>query len=964
MNSKLINTTAAAYKLGITKELLFAYVRNPPKKHLGHDKKLKAFLEKDEYYFDVEELEKFDKYLKEPWCNSPSERPSIPKYIQEYLKVESGGKCPITGKGYPLENAHIIDFHQSLNHHHHNLIRINKDIHTGFDSGVSLKEKLQSVKNALVEKLRSELYSSIASKKATFTPPNPNPIFIGRTVELKNLLSALGKERVIIIQGVGGVGKTQLLLNALAQKSYTIPTLWLEAESFENLLDLEIAIANEIRKFQPYNNEASLIDNLKEVEVILVIDGIENLFKNNWDETDEFLQELVLRTNTPKIIVTSQIDLSTLALQNYSIKLKVLTPNDSKKIISKILETSDFNLNELEKIDPLIYFCGGHPFSLKLVSALLIFFRSIDITIKHLETQSDLLHPFSQKSKKSTSLEKCLSTIYNCLTPQQVRLIKYIGCFPIGVKILRIPPFLNNSDNDFDLARLRQFFLIEFRDDDLNFKRTYLLNPIHKFVKIQIDKELENKKEFLEIQREAIRNLMIESIVISNKYIETNEEGVSNYGLMRIECELYNLIEASEIAQRRIDDTENDELKKVEYQEILVGLAGALGKYFFTRGYLNLGKSFAQKGVEQSLKLGNIESAGLQYMYLAQIQQRQNDINGFEETVVSLNELAIETNNIEILINANWSSGRLLLIKNEYEAALSKFKHVRKLLEKRLREDIEDSLSINGNLALIISEIAKTHEFSGNYLEANKYYPQAIKLQKKLNDNINIVSNFHHYGMCLCSTGNLDLGIKYYNKAIEGFIQFRQFEYLGNTIAELGRLVERRPELSNHSLLDEKNLIFVLETLKSQYLEIVRQKINTGEKEIELERIIPFTLIGKGILIIQYLSFSSYSYLLFNWALNLAEDLKYQIQIARISSIGCIINIAHIVGTVGNGEYSIENKEAMLIHLKRNVLIINGKDLKSKTRLFYWLAKWLIFSCFEENSTAEGLINDAYSSLE
>jgi hypothetical protein len=37
---KLLSVTEAALKLGITKELLFAYIRNAPKKNLGENRKL------------------------------------------------------------------------------------------------------------------------------------------------------------------------------------------------------------------------------------------------------------------------------------------------------------------------------------------------------------------------------------------------------------------------------------------------------------------------------------------------------------------------------------------------------------------------------------------------------------------------------------------------------------------------------------------------------------------------------------------------------------------------------------------------------------------------------------------------------------------------------------------------------------------------------------------------------------
>ena len=94
-NTKLLSVTEAAIHLGITKELLFAYIRNAPKKNLGEDRKLNTVEKNGQNYFTEEELISFDTYLKQPWSKSGEPRPAIPSYIKEYLKVEIGGKCPI-----------------------------------------------------------------------------------------------------------------------------------------------------------------------------------------------------------------------------------------------------------------------------------------------------------------------------------------------------------------------------------------------------------------------------------------------------------------------------------------------------------------------------------------------------------------------------------------------------------------------------------------------------------------------------------------------------------------------------------------------------------------------------------------------------------------------------------------------------------------------------------------------------
>ena len=126
LKNKLLSESEAAYKLGITVELLFKYTSYPPKKNLGHLQTLQYKAERTKQGFLAEDLENWDKYLQEPWSNSAVDRPEIPSYVKDYLNVESQARCALCKKGYKLDYAHIIAYSISLSHHHHNIIRLCK----------------------------------------------------------------------------------------------------------------------------------------------------------------------------------------------------------------------------------------------------------------------------------------------------------------------------------------------------------------------------------------------------------------------------------------------------------------------------------------------------------------------------------------------------------------------------------------------------------------------------------------------------------------------------------------------------------------------------------------------------------------------------------------------------------------------------------------------------------------------
>lgn len=231
MQANLLTDTEACIHLGITKELLYAYVRYAPKKHLNHDRKLITEFIEGKSMFDKNELDSFNTYLMEPWSETNEQRPAIPKYIKEYLKTEIGGKCPITQKGFPLEDAHLVDYSISRSHHHHNIIRIAKDEHTKYDNGVLPREILKEKKKELIESIISNLRQAPGKTNIiTYLPNVDASSILGREddlIKIHDSIHANGKATVV--NGIGGIGKTTIAqLYAQQYHSLYENFLWLE----------------------------------------------------------------------------------------------------------------------------------------------------------------------------------------------------------------------------------------------------------------------------------------------------------------------------------------------------------------------------------------------------------------------------------------------------------------------------------------------------------------------------------------------------------------------------------------------------------------------------------------------------------------------------------------------------------------------------------------------------------------
>lgn len=952
--NNLLSDTEAAYYLGITKELLYAYIQNAPKKHKGENRKLNSIIIEGENYFTQDELDNFNAYLIEPWSGSSEQRPPIPSYIKEYLKVEAEGICPISGKGYPLEYAHIIPYHKSLNHHHHNIIRISGDIHTKIDNGIISRDLLLQTKEKLITSVRNKLIHTTKINHSSFQVPRPHPIYIGHENELSELVQSMEYEQLIILEGIGGIGKTQLLLQALYSVKYHNPVIWLDLNSVCSFSDFLILLNNSVSRYVNISTPTeTIIESLRKTQITLIFDSLEKLFIHERDETENFINKLLLNAPGVQLLITCQVDLSLLDFPGKIFEIKGLNTNESTYLIKTLLG----NLNYIPSTDLqwILNFCNGHPLTIKLIITLIKYYKSASEVIRILDNSEKVEHPTKYKQNKQTSLSICLNTIYNTLTPNQKDILHYLKFYPGGLKELYAKQQFENPSFPKNKAELQQFFFIETFTDSLQLERIYIPNPIRSFLKEKAEKEVDIDRT---IEKKAITHIMLEAAFIDFNCIETREFGSLAYGIMQLENELPNLLSAFNIAQKRaleykkIGKTD----KNNEYQEIIAYICSSLGKFCFTRSYYQEGTLFAEAGIKAYIQLGNHVQAAMQYLYLAQIQSRLLDIQGLQKTSENIEHLEIQTHNISVKIKSLWVKGILDFETNKYSDSRNKFTEASKLLEKENQKDEDQSEYFN--LQLLKSFIAKTYEYE------NKF-DKAIPIYKEVVDNIppklsleDIGGIYHHYAYCLCKNGNFQKGINYYYLAIEDFSKIGLFEYIGNSISDLGLFVEYHPQIMNHPILNEQTCSVALEALNNQLSHIpnIIKQIATNPN------IIPIPLLIKILSLIKAISFSQYSSILCDWVSKTLNE--FSIDTSKISYFAALLNLAHCVGGVNEWKNTPEAFKRMINSILKCSLIINGgPDLKSQTRIFYWLAQWMKFHQLRPNITAEDLWEQAINSL-
>lgn len=916
----LVNETEAAIYLGITKELLFSFVKK------GYNgRKLTVNSNINNNFFDVNDLQKWNVFLHEPLINEGEKRPDIPLSIREYLKVESKGKCVRCGSGHRLDNAHINPWAESFSHHPHNLIRLCTDCHTKYDDGIISKEEVFRLKEILIDKLKAE-NTSFSIEMSSHRLPKLTEDFKGRENELNELSYLCAQNRLISIEGVGGMGKTQLLLKFIEREKLNVN--WFGIESFSGFQDFVIELFNRFK----VNSFDQLLEVINEEKAILIFDGIETLWSDFEEKVTQLLKQLNDYADNAKIIFTTQFNSLGFDTNLGVLKLSDgLNDKDSFTLLSK--KNSSIK-NDDKSTSEIISFSDGHPLTLNLISGLIYMIKSPEEVLKSIKEAgvSFIKNPNKKEQKTTTSLELCFDLVYKALDEKQKWLLMYLSLFPAGCKltfleilVCKDSNFKSETELKMSIAFLLQTNLIDINKDYLGFERTSILNPIRIFVR---KKTGNSSRELLhEIQLEAFQNLVFEAIHLYSTYMLSDE---IQYAIVRYEIEFSNYLF---VFKKSVHASYCDECKKYsnreKYLRIITGLSAGLYKYLFTRGKLSYGIEINKQGAKAHLELEEFDLAIEDLTQVATLNWR---IGNKKETESAL----LEMQKCEKLSGQKFSSvrfieGEILRATNPI-VAIEKYEEGIAICESDLNnnKNIEASKVNIGNM---LSEIGRTYE---RYLNDSKialeYYLKGYNILREMKDFSNMFCNSHHIGNCYADSGLFEKSLEYYREAIEGFVCYGQQQYIGNSLYEIGKLRVTNPDL-DYSFLTKDLLITGL---------------NDIQYEIEITEEISFGLKDKLWRIIGVVALSEHSLILTDWAKSFVQILENK-HISPWSLPYFFANIAMV-----SNELELDKKNSEKLQEIKSLCDLHGSEVEHDILdPFSWLSLWLKVKNIEDISSGE-----------
>ena len=791
----------AAYHLGITAELLFAYTSR--KKFKAKPRRLETTEHGGETRFKRTVLDEFDRYLKEPWIQKGQERIPVPKCIEDHLRAESGNQCIRCWSGKGVETAHIAAWNDCRSHHHHNLIRLCKSCHVEFDQHNSLTiEEVQKLKDKAIARTRKVLLGRMDPIAARFQSPLPRGALEGREEEVNFLRDALRSSQTILIQGPGGVGKTQLLVHALRKVETGRRVVWVDVEQAASAeaitAALQILLVNEL---QPVLGD-TLVNQLDELSACVVLDGVEQATGLAIEAVDDLLDELKNKTVHAQFVVTSQVDMQRTVFDE-RLELAGLTLEPSRRLLHSALRSDTYIDANSERV--LLAFADGHPLTLELVAKLADYLGSSQAASTLIERQGAATIEIQKREAhdRKTSLKYCLSLAYEQLSEDEKRMLYFIASCPGGIQTgqLELEDHCG-SETPLLLAALRRWSLVQTSAKGGPDERSSMLSPIRSYVKQRWSEE--NVADAQKVTQVLAENFTIMVAAVESKFGSADKIPTM---LSLYRQELPNLLLVVDEAEAH---PENPKLSA-----LVSGICYGLMRFFFLQSLPLQGSQLMMRGVKIALRDGDVKRASEHIAMMVSLAQRCQDVSVFAEADSMLK--LIPADDAETKGNVAMTRAMLASYRGDGHATEQHSReaivHFEAALDAlREQPDGEDTQELqeecSNNLSSAFHKLGDGLLGQYKMKEAHAAYTKGLELLCGDAVAMNKGQLLHQIGNCLSGIEDYEGAVSVYAQAAVHFQKIQMREYLSNALAGLGyALFEVDEDVSFPSIVSSEVLV-------------------------------------------------------------------------------------------------------------------------------------------------------------
>jgi len=645
-----------------------------------------------------------------------------------------------------------------------------------------------------------------------YTPPEYG--FIGRDLEILKIEKALFRHNILLLQGMGGTGKTTLLnyLRSWWQTTNFAPEIFYFGydERAWTLTQILFEIGKwvykkfEFANFQAMNLTAQmqkLLAKLRSESQILMLDNLESVtgqalaIQNTLPEAEQKqLQDFLTRLvgGETRVILGSRSDESWLqgAFKQNIYKLQGLDAEARTELSNKILERNVGDERKIAKIredgdfQKLMKVLAGYPLAMEVVLANLKNLSSQEILAKLAAADINL---DTGSEDKTQSILKCVEYSHSNLSPDAQKLLLCLAPFSgfidrsdilnYAKELQKLEPFQDYDFDGFDgaIQEAINWGLLSLLDE--NIPQLLQIQPVFPFfLKAKLAEIDAATRESL---REGFKNHYIGLARDYNRYMKSKEPQERQIGILFCRLEYENLYNALQIC-----------LEKQETIDIFF----CLDKYF---GLIN--------DIPSRLKLSEFVCQA-QVAYPPEIRTGEIGL----EIVMALDRLAMGYLQTQNYPQAKESYLRTLELSQQLQGVearqiqslLATTYHQLGIVAQELREYhqardyYQQALEINIEFGDRYS-CARTYHQLGivaqelrEYHQARDYYQQALEINIEFGDRYSCASTYHNLGIVAQELREYHQARDYYQQALEIKIEFGDRYNCAGTYGQLGLLAQ------------------------------------------------------------------------------------------------------------------------------------------------------------------------------
>jgi tetratricopeptide (TPR) repeat protein len=597
--------------------------------------------------------------------------------------------------------------------------------------------------------------------------PSRTKPFLGRGPEMAEVNFRLGRDRLVVLHGEGGIGKTALareLAEWHARRgTYSGGVAWVDLQTPRTaeaiVEEVGVALVGEEFRRMSGDRAAWLQEYLRQYHTLLVLDNFETVGR------DPAVLGFVQGVSAPSaILLTSRERVGGLARQGLP-ELKAQTGH--ALFVEWAVRSGWDGAGDGARVREICGVLDYMPLAIELVAPqatelpLPVLLRRVKGSLAAVAADRPDLPP------RHRSVEATLRLSYQGLSPEAQRLLARLAVFPGGA----YPYEFQDPDGQATDAIRLVSDLADWEPAAVELVGKGLLRlegqryGMHGLVRQYGLERLEEAGERAEVERQAAE-FFLALAQLSNSLMGTDQ---ARAGLAMVETERANLLWGQEWHAEQ------------EEWDGAIAYGYALGQPFSTWGYWADSLLVIQRAAAAAESKGDKGHQSALMSNLGIVTQDQGDYQAARRYYEQSLEIAQALGYRAGVALATWGLGNIAYAQGDYDEARGKCQEALAVFEE---------LGDRKNKAGVLHQLGVLAQDQRDYPAARRYYQQSLEIKQTLGDRAGVSRSLHQLGTLAQDQGDYAAARRFYQQAGETFQDLGARKEQSAVLHQLGMLAQ------------------------------------------------------------------------------------------------------------------------------------------------------------------------------